>query len=233
MNRRSFIRMGAGVAASALLLRNPLNLLAASREDTWEAPREGRISYVSGTVTVNGREAAPGTLVASGDLISTGPDSEADVEIRDVSIFHIKEDTQVKMENLTATPSLRVTRGWFLTIVKRKTPFNVETPTVLAGVRGTVFFFRIYDEERTYLCDCNGTIELYETGGGRELRRIRSVYHTAFMISRADGEVQIERSPLLFHEDQDILRMSDRFARETRIFRQKQEERDGGGGGGY
>lgn len=223
ISRRRFIGMGAGAAFSALLLKDPFKLVAASREDDWEAPREGRISYVSGRVTVNGGAVSSGEPVVSGDVISTGPGSEADVEIRDVSIFHIKENTRVELESLLTRPALRVARGWFLTIVKRKTPFQVQTPTVLAGVRGTVFFLRVYDEERTYLCNCNGKIDLYDAASGRELRGVSSVYHTAFQLSRANGGVQIERSRLLYHEDPDILRMSGRFSRETRIFRQKQE----------
>jgi hypothetical protein len=233
MTRRGFIRMGAGAAVSALLLRDPFSLVAASRDREWEPPREGRISFASGRVEVNGRAAGAGDPLASGDVISTGRGSQADVEIRDVAVFHIKEDTEVALEELLARPSLRVARGWFLTIVKRKTPFQAATPTVLAGVRGTVFFLRVYDRERTYLCDCNGKLDLYDAGSGRQLRSVSSVYHTAFLLSRVDGGVQIERSGLLYHEDQDILRMSERFRRETAIFRQEQEQQGGGGSGGY
>jgi hypothetical protein len=188
---------------------------------------------VVGDVRVNGGRAAAGDTVSSGDVISTGMLSEADVEIRDVSIFHIKENTEVTLENLVMTPRVEVRQGWFLSIIKKKSGFEVATPTVLAGTRGTVLFFNVLDRDRTYMCNCNGRITLYDAGSGRELKNVRSVYHTAFMLSRAGGSVMIERAQLQYHEDPEILRMSERFSRETRVFRERQEESGGGGYSGY
>ena len=92
--------MGIGVAGSFLLLRSPFHLIAGARKSDWEAPREGRVSYVLGDVFINDRVASEGDLVSEGDVIRTGPDSAADVEVKDFSIFHIKTPLLVGKELL-------------------------------------------------------------------------------------------------------------------------------------
>ena len=86
--------MGIGAAGAFLLLRNPYRLIAGSKSN-WEAPMEGRVSYVLGDVFINDRVASEGDLVSEGDVIRTGPDSAADVEVKDFSIFHIKENNTI------------------------------------------------------------------------------------------------------------------------------------------
>jgi ferric-dicitrate binding protein FerR (iron transport regulator) len=184
---------------------------------------EGRLSYVLGDVFINENPASEGDAVTEGDVIRTGPDSAADVEIKDFSIFHIKENTEIEVENILTSPKLKVKKGWFLIIVKKDAPLEVGTPTVLAGVRGTVFFFKVYDDDTVYLCDCNGKIELFDTRSGESLRLIKSHYHTAFDLNRSQGTVSVKRTRLRYHEDDDILRMAERFPTETRVFKNKKE----------
>jgi hypothetical protein len=214
--------MGIGAVGAFLLLRNPYNLISGSRESDWQPPVQGRLSYVFGDVFINGTAASEGDLVSEGDVIKTGPESAADVEIQDVSIFHIKENTEILVENVLASPKIKVRKGWFLVIVKRDIPFEVDTPTVLAGVRGTVFFFKVYNENNVYLCDCNGKIELFDSFSGESLKLVKSHYHTAFDLNREGGAVTVQRAKLRYHEDDDILRMAGQFPNETRVFKEKQ-----------
>ena len=221
--RREFIRMGIGAAGALFLLRNPYGLIAGSRESDWTAPVQGRMSYVLGDVFINDNPASVGDPVSEGDVIRTGMDSAADVEVKDFSIFHIKESTEIEVNNILSSPKVKVKKGWFLVIVKKNTPFEVDTPTVLAGVRGTVFFFKVYDDDNVYMCDCNGKIELFDSRSGATLKLVKSYYHTAFDLNREQGAVSVKRTRLRYHEDDDILRMADRFPDETRVFREKKE----------
>ncbi len=45
------------------------------------------------------------------------------------------------------SPRVEVKKGWFLAIIKRETQFEVGTPLVLAGVRGTVLFVNVLNDE--------------------------------------------------------------------------------------
>ena len=228
--RRQFIRMGIGAAGFFLFLKRPFQLRAGAGEPEWEAPTEGRVSYILGDVFINDKAASVDDAVSRGDVIRTGPDSEADVDIRDFSIFHIKENTEVEIEDILTSPKVRVKKGWFLIIVRKDTPLEVDTPTVLAGVRGTVFFFKVYDDDMVYMCDCNGKIELFDSRTGEALDLIRSYYHTAFDLTREKDTVSVKRTGLRYHEDEDILRIGNRFPIETRVFREKKE---GGSDYGY
>jgi hypothetical protein len=223
--RREFIRMGIGVAGSFLLFRSPLHLISGAREPDWEAPSEGRVSFVLGDVFLNDQAALEGDTVSEGDVIRTGPDSEADVEIKDFSIFHIKENTEVQIEDILTSPKVKVKKGWFLIIVRKDTTYEVDTPTVLAGVRGTVFFFKVYDDDTAYVCDCNGKIELFDSRSGESLKLIKSNYHTAFDLKREGSTMSVMRTKVRYHEDSDILRMAGRFPQETRVIKDKSREK--------
>jgi len=71
-------------------VRHLFRLIAASRNKEWEMPIEGRISFTAGDVYVNDVRVESGAVVSEGDTIRTGPGSEADVEIRDFAVFHLK-----------------------------------------------------------------------------------------------------------------------------------------------
>ncbi len=225
MKRREFIRMIFGTAAAALLVKHPFRLIAASRNEDWEMPVEGRISFAAGEVYINDVMVESGAAVGEQDTVRTGPGSEADVEIRDFAVFHLKEKSSVTIENILDQPNIRVKKGWFLLIVKRKNGFMVESPTTLAGVRGTVIFFNVLDEKRAYFCDCNGKVELTDAGTKRPIKKVVSQYHTAFHLSRSASGVELERAELLYHNDEDILRIADRFKRETLVFRKSRESK--------
>jgi hypothetical protein len=216
--------VGIGVAGASMLMRNPFRLIAGARETGWNPPAEGRLSYVLGAVYINETAASEGDAVTEGDVIRTGEASEAEVEIQDFSIFHIKENTEIEINDILASPKVKVRKGWFLIIVRRDTAFEVDTSTVLAGVRGTVFFFRVYDEDTAYLCDCNGRVELFDARSRASLKSIRSSYHTAFDLKRDGNGVSVKRTKVRYHEDREILQMAERFPRETRIFKEKSEE---------
>jgi hypothetical protein len=219
------MRLGIGAVGAFFLLRNPYRLIAGARESDWEMPTEGRISYVLGDVFINDQRASGEDLVSEGDVIRTGPNSETEVEIKDFSIFHIKENTEVEVEDILTSPKVKVRKGWFLIIVRKETPYQVDTPTVLAGVRGTVFFFRVYDDDTVYMCNCNGKIELFDSRTGEAIQLVKSYYHTAFDLNREKDIVSVMRTQVRFHEDDDILRMADRFPSETRVFRAKKQRK--------
>jgi hypothetical protein len=231
LTRKEFIRMGvASMAALWGAVRDPFSLFAAARGKDWTMPAEGRIGYSSGQVFVNSRQAEAGDPVRTGDLVETGPVSQADVEMRDHSFFHLKENSSVRVSDILSRPAVEVKKGWFLIIVRKGTPFDIRTPVVLAGVRGTVIFFNVLEEEREYLCNCNGRIELVNPHTGDIIRSVKSSYHTAYDASGARGAVELVQAGLRYHTDEDILRMAERFPSETRVFKHK---RDSGYSTGY
>jgi hypothetical protein len=226
INRRNFIKLGLSAAAAFVMMKNPFRLFASNSEDEeWVLPEEGRISFASGDVFVNNTSVDVGDPVKEGDVVRTGADSEAEIEIRDYAIFHIKESSTVRVDNMFIKPRVDVKKGWFLAIIKRETQFEVGTPLVLAGVRGTVLFVNVLNDEEEYICDCNGKIDLEESG--QVVKKIAAKYHMAYTLRRTSGELEIKRAKLLYHTDDDILKMSDRFSRETMVIRTKASQKTG------
>lgn len=219
LTRREIIRAGVASAAAIVAASAPLSLLASRRGKDWTMPAEGRIGYASGQVYVNGRQAVSGDPVSAEDLVETGPGSQVDIEMRDYSIFHLRENGSVLVGDILSSPSVSVKRGWFLMIVKKGTPLEVRTPTVLAGIRGTVIFFNVLEERPEYFCTCNGSIELVNPFSGALIRTVKSRYHAAYYLSGTRGAVELAKAGLLYHTDEDILRMAGRFSRETMVFR--------------
>jgi hypothetical protein len=226
MKRREFIRLGAGVVAAAFCIKNPLSLFPAQTQEDFEVPKAARVSYLYGELLINGVSAEQGAEIFEGDIVQTGDNSEADIEIRDYAIFHIKANSTVEMNDIFQNAGVTVKRGWFLTIVRSGKDFAVSTPMVLAGVRGTVLFMNVLDDGRLYLCNCNGKIDIMDAKGMRRLKTSVSEYHTAFSMTRTGSGTQITAAGLLYHHDSDILKMAKRFQKETEVFRKKK-------GGGY
>ncbi len=229
ISRRNFIKIGISAIAAFVLVKNPLKLIASNTSDEdWIMPEEGRVSFVSGEVFINNNRGDVGDTVREGDVVKTGDNSEAEIEIRDYAVFLIKENSTVLLEDVFSSPKVEVKKGWFLAIIKRETRFEVGTPLVLAGVRGTVLFVNVLNDEEAYLCDCNGKVDLEDTATGDVVQNIVSNYHKAFTLNRRSDGLGIERAKLLYHNDSDILQMADRFNRETMVFRNKAKEKKSG-----
>ncbi len=229
ISTRNFIKIGISAIAAFVLVKNPLKLIASNTSDEdWIMPEEGRVSFVSGEVFINNNRGDVGDTVREGDVVKTGDNSEAEIEIRDYAVFLIKENSTVLLEDVFSSPKVEVKKGWFLAIIKRETLFEVGTPLVLAGVRGTVLFVNVLNDEEAYLCDCNGKVDLEDTATGDVVQNIVSNYHKAFTLNRRSDGLGIERAKLLYHNDSDILQMADRFNRETMVFRNKAKEKKSG-----
>jgi hypothetical protein len=161
-------------------------------------------------------------------VVKTGDNSEAEIEIRDYAVFHIKENSTVLIEDILSSPRVEVKKGWFLAIIKRETQFEVGTPLVLAGVRGTVLFVNVLNDEEAYLCDCNGKVDLEDNATGDVVQNVVASYHKAFTLKKRGGGLDITRAKLLYHKDSDILQMADRFNRETMVIKNKAKEKKSG-----
>jgi hypothetical protein len=82
--------------------------------------------------------------------------------------------------------------------------------------------FSIKENTTCYMCDCYGSVDLIDPGTGDVLRQVTSRYHKAVDIRKTGGRITIERQRKLYHRDRDILQISERFSRETRVFEEKE-----------
>ena len=113
----------------------------------------GKVLRLQGDVQVAGTKAVVDGLVREGDMVSTGPDSNALVQLADGSRVTIQPNSLAQIETSRSYGSSRV-GGWFSGLLRltqgavealaskatrRATPLAVTTPTATIGVRGTEF----------------------------------------------------------------------------------------------
>ena len=91
----------------------------------------------------------------AGDLLETLRESKATLVYGDGTIMRIKERTLVEVQPL----SIKVFKGktWYK-FTKRGSEFKIETPTLVAGIRGTEFEVAVGSRKRTSLSVTEGAV---------------------------------------------------------------------------
>jgi hypothetical protein len=117
--------------------------------------------------------AAPRTILKGGSRVQTGPESAALVVTSQGSVVKIDPGADLtfevidSLEDQSRTTRLRVAAGRVWSLVKRsaneKTKFTLETPTVVAAVRGTAFSM-VAARRRHYVSCADGFVEVKAEG---------------------------------------------------------------------
>jgi ferric-dicitrate binding protein FerR (iron transport regulator) len=136
----------------------------------------GQVVYTQGDVTLrNGgqtHDAAIGDSLGAGDVIVTGPQSLAVIDLANGTMLKLKEKTTLAIDSIGEATSVKLTAGGVFTSIARKLTgrFSVNTQTAVAGVRGTEFFMAygktIDEKPDVWLCVNSGAVEVSipETG---------------------------------------------------------------------
>jgi len=174
----------------------------------------GLIEYMEGEVTLNGEAARIGLEVEPGSTVRTGSESYCEVIFQGRNIFQIQEDSTAVISIDASSGGIELERGSLAAVFKQVRTlgaggdgFQLKTPVAVAGVRGTAFFIKAEDGSSTYVCTCNGTLELEDVEEGNRLR-VRSEHHTAYRFSTTDTGIRRIRAPLLYHNDSDLDRLA-------------------------
>lgn len=134
--------------------------------------QDGRVEYVEGEVWIDSsgtREVADfGSPVSAGDLVTTGSDGIAIVTVGSGAQIKLRENTVVEIHEAISSGSVDLRQGGIFARVSRSVAggraFQVSTPTVVAGVRGTEFFIAygrtIEELPDVWLCVNEGSVEI-------------------------------------------------------------------------
>ncbi len=168
---------------------------------------EGEIVYLEGDVFVDGSAAQFGTVIRPGAVIETGGSSLCDVVFGEKNVIRIYENTITELDMYTGRAELK--KGSLGAVLYRLTSFispdgakfQVSSPDVVAGVRGTALYLKIEDDGQTYFCTCYGKIQL-EAPTGKARRTVEAYHHRAYRyITGEDGKVRLERALKEHHDD--------------------------------
>jgi hypothetical protein len=169
----------------------------------------GRVEYLEGDVRINGVPADLGQAVHVGDWVETGSRGAIDIVFDRANIFRLGSSTVAVLNLGESRQDVDLKFGTMGAVFDRvrtlsgRGTFDIRTPAAVGGVRGTSFFFRVVDGETTYVCTCNGTLEL--SPFGRESFLETAAAHSAYYFRFAeDGTVSVERAGEEFHDSESL-----------------------------
>ncbi len=182
---------------------------AETETQTPQAPVKGQLVYMEGDVEVNSRPAEIGMSIPYGARIATGEFSYCEVVFETGNVFKVMESTIAEIKIDTSNPEIFIKQGAFgavfnkLARLTKDEYFQVRTESVAAGVRGTSFFVKVIDADSTYVCACNGSLNLTDPAGSESVP-LESAHHKAVYFKNDGGKTVVESAPLLYHNDDDM-----------------------------
>lgn len=145
--------------------------------------RSNVVEFV-GDVLLNGRRMVQQQTIQTGDDIVTGPASRLVFVIGNAA-FHVRQNTRMSVQRgstLNTVSLMRLLTGAVVSVFGRGARRSIVLPTLTAGIRGTGVYAEVFPDQRSYFCNCYGTVEM-SARGDRALSQ--ASYHQSFW-----GEVE-------------------------------------------
>ncbi len=171
----------------------------------------GIVHYLEGKVSMNGETLVIGDTVDPGAALTTGEDSYCEIVFGGKNVFRILESTVAIIDLERGRGNIRVDRGSMSFLLKRlsaldaeEPEFLVDTPSAAFGVRGTAFYVVIESAASSYVCACNGSLQVEDAAGGN-IQELTGYHHNALRINKTgDGTFEFSAPGRLYHDDDDL-----------------------------
>ena len=167
----------------------------------------GDIRDLYGDVWINRRKASKRSTVIPGDTVETGPNATIAFVVGTDAYF-LKENARLELEGNrsdTVARTLRLITGGLLAVFgKSKTPRQLHTSTVTAGIRGTGIYMEA-EASRTYFCTCYGAVE-FSVAGSDEKKLVMASHHKGGWINKTASNGSHFGDPVMVgHNDDDLI----------------------------
>lgn len=193
-------------AISVLVLVPTVSLAAGGQQEAAPpvpSPPAARIVFLTGEVLVDGVAAEIGDTVIPGSILVTGADGLAELTFGSGNALRVEEDTELTLDVGNPAVGLDLRRGTIAAVFEGlasvgtgpEDSFRINTPSTVAGVRGTAFFVKIESDDQTYVCTCRGILEFEETG-----LVVRAARHNATRFTRSADGVVATPAPDIYHD---------------------------------
>lgn len=166
-------------------------------------PAGQSIYETSGAVTVNGRAATAATRIGAGDRIETARGAQL-IFVVGADAFIMRENTRLELAGKDpVVGTLRLTTGALLSVFGRGAK-RLTTATATIGVRGTGLYVES-DPDRSYICNCYGTIDIAPADDPSVTERIVSKHHDApRYVLKAGAARRIQPAGFINHTDLEL-----------------------------
>ncbi len=132
-------------------------------------PEFGIITFYSGQIkiNINGKISKPKLklILRDNDTVITGDKSRLDIQLGNFGIIRVNQNSEIQMRVILKNVKNYLTKlktGEILCNLKKlkkNQEFNVETPTAVAGVRGTTFLVKS-KEDKSEIAVADGKVEV-------------------------------------------------------------------------
>ncbi len=140
----------------------------------------GKLTFVSGTVEVNGgkgwQKASLGAIVNEADKIRTGGKGTVIISLKSGATLKLKSDSQIVLSAVGAATTIDVEGGSVFSKVDRKTAgqtYKIRAQTMVAAVRGTEFYFAYGQKKKAkadlWLCVNEGQVNVTDSSTKSEV----------------------------------------------------------------
>lgn len=146
-----------------------------------------RFLLVEGAVKLDGRPAAVGLGIGPQATIVVAPRARAVISLGPGSFVELRSGSRVRLaSSRRKRVSLQLLAGAAWSFIAPGSSYEVVTTNAVAGVRGGTFFVEA-QRGQSYVCDCDGDLQL-QVGGARALpRNVASIAEHVGAVIRGRG----------------------------------------------
>lgn len=158
------------------------------------------VSVAGGTLKSGGKPVSAGALVAQGSELRLDAGR---------AVLDFGGEGRVQLNGPAALTvgarRLTLSEGGLLSVMSRlKGRYAVATPAAVAAVRGTEFYIEARKDGATYLCLCEGAVEVTGGRGAKYSQSFESKHHLSAVFTRDGRTLKRSEAPMLSHQDADI-----------------------------
>lgn len=136
----------------------------------------GRLHRAAGEVSVNGRPARAGAMIASGDTVAAGPGAEAVFTLGDDG-FLLRAGGAVTVADRRGVREMTLEHGRVLSVFGPKA-IALRTPQLQVGIRGTAAYLEALPAE-TRVCVCYGHADMVPLADPARAEEVITRHHDA------------------------------------------------------
>ncbi|OHD58627.1 MAG: hypothetical protein A2014_04160 [Spirochaetes bacterium GWF1_49_6] len=164
---------------------------------------KGVLDTYTGNVTINGKPVQVGMQVADGSEITTAEGAWCDIVFPGKNIFRIYEKADVIITLGSSDKQIVLKAGNIANVLYSlkdyQDGFKVELSSSVVIVRGTVFYAASESPTNSYICCCNGTIDVQENKGGK-VDAMSAAHHQGLRVYPSGAT----NAGMDYHTDQDL-----------------------------
>jgi hypothetical protein len=156
-----------------------------------------RVLEIKGTVLVDGAPAYEGLALTETSVIETKAASTALVTVMSGGVLNVRELARVELGKNADWKkakkkewSIKVLAGALWSFLPKGSSYEVQAPNAVAGARGTTFYVQVNAPDDSYICVCDGDVEV-QSAGKKKMHKSKHK-HLSMTFKGADKKTKVK-----------------------------------------